>query len=1716
MKKSKNLFNRVTALVLSAAIVLPTLLSGTGASAKTSLPTVQNMKTSKKNVNILEIVPDKSEGSIGYYVGGYEPWTDQAGAQILANQTKSAQYGNAYNATAPTSNNARTTFVTNYKTAMQDSGLYSETADAAPLGTYTSYAEAFPWNNSQGYTKKLTLDHSEWQKVNGSMTEKPDNTGKYAAGSTHEIVNNGAYLQLITDFKAASADNGSVDSFYYNVTFTPIDYNNADNGDAGQYDVVFEDVTNDSTVTGNTLMVTVNGNTVRLKSLGYAGAADFPGLDIEKNNYYRATWGEPSAAYDASHPYLAVGNDYRPAGTTETGYFNISYFSYVGTTGGHYDLDTTKSGKVVLTTETVFYTGGFANNNWFLKGVFDWETNESAPVITVNTLTASKVTPADVDDANLIVLSYGFAARANTGSGDTATPYPYGWTTTEDSNHANLKTYAQDGYDISAEVLAEIKAAYNTASTYFANASAVKPSNLKAFYVDYRIVDQTAASTGKPFEFIPTQKNIYQAANYILNGGTVGIYTKYYANATKPTSFVRDSVFCYNCCDANYITPLATNAFNAMGLQKDAASTAAFQPVSDEISYANFTRKIAGNTEILTESVTIATSLRHILNGGATKPKNKTALRVLAIEPNSVTDTSAASIIDTVKRWTGIANVTADVMPIQEFVGKIDDISEKYDIVYISSNKTGFDMDGNLTKWTDPNMKGLVYSNVGDLVYAGNTPDHDTGRNSGYQLSGLLSRDYSGKRIAQYDSRAFRYSGNDLTAAAQTRLQAFAAAGYPIVVDNDMVDANTFSIDNQSVSGYAHARLFLDLLHVLEAYYTISISKSETNSQSVSVALASDSSHSTFFPNSIVDATCELFITDGTSNTGGRSVAKKYISGAQSASFDLGSYPSGSSFYVVVHVLSIRGNLTGRSYSTDSQSRDARSGVFSIGKKINSEIIDNSSNLYQTLTNIYNGRDNFFTVARANGDPTTFSLYANLSKPTIEFALSSPYPAVYTGDSQLGGTLVSLDGINYTLDYNFTIRNKTEYDPYNTYYDCYLSLDTNGDGLYTDGSSAASLDERQNGALLYDVSDPAKPKRVSSGHLQADIPYHLSLTTTTDNKAGIVPWQLKVVKVGDTLKHASAHNYTFVKPPEPKTLKILQINTGKDGHCGLNLASATTKYSVNIGSNAAEQANNKTFHDLFSELQTNGIFKVDITTVTTTTFNNSPSTTYIDAEGKTQSYDMLILGFDDAYPDLTGASATVVSSFIDSGRATLFTHDTTSYEYAKPNVSQIDCGYYYGFFWDFDYYSYSRAGFGYNFNQVLRDKFGLDRYGVQSSNATLRSFVSGTSYDNTTSNNQSSDRNNLLSSLSTANYSIAYRPKTNRSRTVGETQGLSTYILNRFWQQTVTDTYYYYGPTGWIKYTAYTALNSAYPYYKSSLTSDATKNSTDDTGNNILTTTVSQVNDGQITTYPFNVNTEAIKNDDRSKANSVTVARTHGQYFQLNLNRSDVVVWYCLSGGFRDSSTATTSSQLYSAVPNDVTNNYYIYSRGNITYTGAGHMEYDNSGLTTIIGPNEAKLFVNTIIASYRSATTPSAVNITNSTGSTAVTQMLYPTDDGSAVTNSAAPAQNIYFKISDTNIGSKSFAVTFDVGSNLKHTFSIYEAGTDASVSPDDIKAGVVYYIRLSDVVALNKNSDKNSDKISAPASITLNVTPTVNGTAKEEINKVLTLQSFSLDPLA
>ena len=94
------------------------------------------------------------------------------------------------------------------------------------------------------------------------------------------------------------------------------------------------------------------------------------------------------------------------------------------------------------------------------------------------------------------------------------------------------------------------------------------------------------------------------------------------------------------------------------------------------------------------------------------------------------------------------------------------------------------------------------------------------------------------------------------------------------------------------------------------------------------------------------------------------------------------------------------------------------------------------------------------------------------------------------------------------------------------------------------------------------------------------------------------------------------------------------------------------------------------------------------------------------------------------------------------------------------------------------------------------------------------------------------------------------------------------------------------------------------------------------------------------------------------------IGLTHEQYYQINMNTDDIVTWYCMSSGGAD------DSSYYDDSPNDVVNAYYIYNKGNVTYSGVGHTSSNSYYTGSNIGTqyiSEAKLFVNTMIAAYRS-----------------------------------------------------------------------------------------------------------------------------------------------------
>jgi len=111
----------------------------------------------------------------------------------------------------------------------------------------------------------------------------------------------------------------------------------------------------------------------------------------------------------------------------------------------------------------------------------------------------------------------------------------------------------------------------------------------------------------------------------------------------------------------------------------------------------------------------------------------------------------------------------------------------------------------------------------------------------------------------------------------------------------------------------------------------------------------------------------------------------------------------------------------------------------------------------------------------------------------------------------------------------------------------------------------------------------------------------------------------------------------------------------------------------------------------------------------------------------------------------------------------------------------------------------------------------------------------------------------------------------------------------------------------------------------------------------------SKTNDGMVTLFPFSLSDE------------LNIAPTHAQAFAIDLNNPSVSVWYTIAGG--DGYKA--GSEMQAATPHDGTDNYFIYSIGNLYYCGAGH--------TKVTGPNkdnndERMLYINVICNSVTNA----------------------------------------------------------------------------------------------------------------------------------------------------
>lgn len=606
-------------------------------------------------------------------------------------------------------------------------------------------------------------------------------------------------------------------------------------------------------------------------------------------------------------------------------------------------------------------------------------------------------------------------------------------------------------------------------------------------------------------------------------------------------------------------------------------------------------------------------------------------------------------------------------------------------------------------------------------------------------------------------------------------------------------------------------------------------------------------------------------------------------------------------------------------------------------RKVNDEYIDNCSVIYEFFKDVMN-KENVFNVNSENNVSAGFVNSLAVEKPRI---VLKQMDKVKLNDTEFNEVK------DNKLIFEFTVNNDGGVDP-NAQFELSLLLDINSDGKFSETQEKIAANDMK----LYRDGQLVEPTRaddqsydyyIQAGTMNYKLEYELP-----NGYVGVIPWKLKASQATNEFRYDSKSGFFYRKNTvEKEKIKILQIDTER-----------TTTSTFNM-------ADNKTFKDLLSKVDD---FDVNIDHV----YANEYADRYTD--GYLNHYDMLVLGFGDMY-SITNKNGCVdgIRNYIKSGKPVLFTHDTTSFSNA----------------------SVGRNDWGYDFNKIIRDVVGMDRYGILS-NEGLQSGATLTQNDSTSVLVNGSNKTIGTLFTEAKDYAkknhtdIAYKPKSNKSVIVRQNQGFTYLNLAK----------YQSADTKYNNYYCYKGLKS-YSY---------------------LTTSAVQVNQGQITSYPFKI------------PETLTVAATHRQYYQLDLNQdsdndgeSDIVVWYTLSDD-RIYGTKKYPYHPYDSSPKDVRNNYYIYTMGNVTYSGVGHSTVGSS-------EDEMKLYINTLIAAYSAGTHAPSVSVKEApdegardlnniyvTIDEAIEQenIANNSDNNSAIVhdpNETNPTETVYFSIKDTNM---------------------------------------------------------------------------------------------------
>ena len=925
----------------------------------------------------------------------------------------------------------------------------------------------------------------------------------------------------------------------------------------------------------------------------------------------------------------------------------------------------------------------------------------------------------------------------------------------------------------------------------------------------------------------------------------------------------------------------------------DAAKAATFKAVLKEIQYENFlAKKNNSNAAQMDEEISKASITRYILNWYMHRVTVKSSIRVLDLEPCYDFKSATTLTADRVKEFMGrkdtyTGSVEIKQMSSAEFIGKVEDLNEKYDMIYLGARVGKMNTENGVTVYNDPQMKGLIYSHVGDYYdYATKTDTENVTQaretyNARHRLqdSSLDHNKTNDDDPTNKSADVYRGPGNDMNSTRYEEFCQFIEAGYPVVI------ADTFiKVDNNNIPV------------------------------------------------------------------------------ASTATLDKNSY-----FYKLVD--------------------------FALQKDANGQYLYWQKNIFTESQLTDNTADTKLGTT-LSARRSVFCNYLNLSKLSVNWVTTygAAYPQELKYNSNQngasnGGSLEKIDG-KYQLQYIFNLQNDAAISQTGTTYDCKLFVDKNADGRfsgsdYVEGKTYTSSEE-VSGLTVYIRKgdewikvDPIATENGNRYELRTGEIYRV-IRVLPEEYVGVIPWKLVFYDNTDRLVRTAKSGYTSVPQQNgKKTIRVLQL-LSDDNRNNWNLHD--------------EQNNsNSTFSKCINGLTDWNVVGLDQVnwdgTVTPSKSIDSMTVTYLVNEklkiGGTsdtdiqkiyqesynlfQQYDMLILGFGDAYrfgytysaSDISNnkldnvkrnlAVGWAVRDYIESGKSILFTHDTTSYVNNIQSAIQ----------WNDQGYKEDQKNYwywGYEFNKTIRASVGLDRYGA------LKEYYQQR-VENSTGEEQKRDQE-YLKTLESYTFDEIKEP--NSDNELWQKEGVTKYTVVRFLRSYLEDLRTTNSSEVWfpvknslLKQAGYDNGNGPAWNYPSHLLMG------DYAGSSLIAT---QVNDGQITQYPYQISADE----------QLEISNTHYQWLQPNMEldrngdgKNDIVVWYCISG-VADGNYKNTN--IYNITPNDVVNNYYIYTMGNVTYSGAGH--------STPSKESEIKLFVNTMIAAYNAGVTAPSVRFKDKSGS--------------------------------------------------------------------------------------------------------------------------------------